>query len=59
MATPCKNEYEIIRRRSAYIRLCDMKGLFKDMPPIQIYGIDVKGMSGAFTLDDLLNCIDK
>ena len=54
MATKVNTSYEIDRRYWAYKRLCRMRKIFIDVPPIEIYGLNIKG-EGLITRQEIIN----
>ena len=54
---PCKTVQDLIDRQRAYIRLLN-KGsdwkIYIDYIPVEIFGLDLKGKSGSFNIDDLV-----
>jgi len=52
MAKRVKTEQGIIMRYNAFMRLARMRNFYSEMPPIEIYGLDVKE-KGAITFETL------
>ena len=48
-----KTKEEIINRYNAFYRLARMRKFYSEMPPIEIYGLDVKE-KGAITFETLI-----
>ena len=56
MAKKVKTPEEIDKRYRAFKRLCRMKNSYCDIPPVEIYGLDIK-KKGELTKRDIINCL--